>query len=94
MHRAQGSCSPSLTEFQTMVQERSDGTSLRKSSAGFFKSLKMLWCANEAVKDLIKKRISKVVTASITQDGQGATVGIRMCVVSQGLRHLTNLRRR
>ena len=90
MHRAKGSFSPSAAEFKTMLQERSDGTSLRKSSSGSSKSLKMLWCVNEAVKDLIKKRTSKVITASITQDGQGATVGIRMCVVSHGLRRLIN----
>lgn len=90
MHRAKGSCSPSVAEFQTMFQERVDGTSLRQSSAGSFRSLKMLWCTSEAIKDLIKKRIRKVITASISQDGQGSTVGIRMCVVSHGLRRLTS----
>ena len=44
----------------------------------------MMWCANEAIKDLIKKRVQRCITASISQDGQGATLGVRMCVISHG----------
>jgi hypothetical protein len=41
-----------------------------------------MWCANEALKDIIKLRIRKGVTASLTQDGQGATLSVRMCTIS------------
>ena len=82
LHLARGSSCPSTNDFEKMISERMSGTSLRKSSLGSFKTLKMLWCANEAVKDLIKKRIKHMITASISQDGQGATVGVRMCIVS------------
>lgn len=86
LHLSKGSACPTVSEFQKMISERNDGTSLRKSSAGSFKTLKMLWCTHEAVKDIIKKRMQKVITASITQDGQGATIGVRMCVISKGRR--------
>lgn len=82
VHLAKGQMCPSASDFDKMLSERMQGTSLRKSSFGSFKATKMLFCLNEAVKDLLKKRVKKLITASISQDGQGATVGIRMCLVS------------
>ena len=82
LHLSKGSSCPSISDFEKIISERMKGTSLRKSCLGPFKALKMLWCANEAVKDLIKKRMKHMITASISQDGQGATVGVRMCIIS------------
>ena len=83
------SCCPSSAAFENMVAERRKGTSLRKSREGPFKTVKMLWCANEAVKEVLKTKIQRCITASISQDGQGASLGVRMCVVSHGKGDLT-----
>ena len=82
LHLSKGSSCPSINDFEKVISERMKGTSLRKSTLGHFKALKMLCCCNEAVKDLIKKRINHMITASISQDGQGATIGVRMCIIS------------
>ena len=84
LHQSKGFNCPNVKEFEKMLAERADGTSLRKSSAGPFQTAKMLWCCNEAVKDHIKKMMKTAITASVSQDGQGAAVGIRMCVVGPG----------
>ena len=83
-HAASGSGTPSWETFYLkMLDERQKHVSLRKASAGRSKTLKMMWCTNEAIKDIFKLRIRKGVTGSITQDGQGATLGVRMCSISR-----------
>ena len=81
-HTASCSGSPSVETFSKMLDERSKGVSLRSSAAGRSKSVKMMWCCNEALKDIIKLRVRKGVTSSLTQDGQGSTLSVRMCTVS------------
>ena len=84
VHRTAGACTcPSETEFGQMIDERFAGTSLRKSKLGPHKSLKMLWCTHEAIKDITKARVNRgLISASISQDGQGAGLGIRACLVT------------
>lgn len=80
--KGEGGC-PSSTEFGRMLDERCQGTSLRRSEFGSFKASKMLWCASESVKEVLKSRLAHgLITASISQDGQGAGLGIRACIVS------------
>ena len=88
-HAASGSGTPSRETFLKMLDERQKHVSLRKASAGRSKTLKMMWCTNEAIKDIFKLRIRKGVTGSITQDGQGATLSVRMCSISRH-RHLSS----
>ena len=47
--KGEGGC-PSSTEFGRMLDERCQGTSLRRSEFGSFKASKMLWCASEVSK--------------------------------------------
>lgn len=84
VHRTAGACTcPSETEFGQMIDERFAGTSLRKSKLGPHKSLKMLWCMHEAIKDITKARVNRgLISAFISQDGQGAGLGIRACLVT------------
>ena len=82
MHASKGQTCPSTSDFEKVLSERMKVTSLRRSSLGPHKAVKILWCANEATKDLLKSRMKKgTVTASVSQDAQGATVGVRMCFV-------------
>ena len=75
---------PSVSDFAQLVKERMTGISLRKSKLGPYKSLNMLWCLNEGVKDLVKQRCNGgLITASVSQDGQGASVGARLCIVTR-----------
>lgn len=84
-HSSSGKLSaPSVSDFDQLIDERRKGTSFRKSKLGPHKAIKMLWCLNESVKDVVKQRIRHgLLTASISQDGQGATVGARLCVVTK-----------
>lgn len=50
------SCCPDEGSFGKVLSERINGISLRKSSAGRYKTIKMMWCMNEAVKNIVKKR--------------------------------------
>eukprot|EP00435_Cladocopium_sp_Y103_P018431 s316_g4.t1 len=80
--RGQGGC-PSAAEFNRLLDERCQGTSLRRSEFGAFKASKLLWCLSESVKEELKARMAHgLLTASISQDGQGAGLGIRACIVS------------
>ena len=80
---AGGSSCPTSTEFDQVINERCKGTSLRRSHRGPHQSAKMLWCLSEAVKDLVKKQVRQgILSASISQDSQGSTIGVRLCVVA------------
>lgn len=84
-HRSSGNLSaPPVSDFDQLIEERRKGTSFRKSKLGAHKAIKILWCLNEGVKELVKQRIRHgLITASISQDGQGAAVGARLCVVTK-----------
>ena len=84
LHLSSGdSACPTVQQFSQLIDERAKGISLRSSEQGSFKSLKMLWCLDEAVKDLVKQRVrTGLVSASVSQDGQGASIGVRLCLVT------------
>ena len=89
LHTSKGaSACPDVKEFGQIIQERQNGVSLRRSEHGPQKAIKMLWCTSESIKEILKTRMSHgLVTASISQDGQGAGLGVRACIIScqQGL---------
>ena len=80
-------CCPDAEAFRQLFCERNSGTSLRKSKHGLSKSVKLMWVANEAIKDLVKTRVQRCLTASLSQDGQGSSLGVRMTLVSFGKGH-------
>ena len=92
-HMTSGASScPSASDFGMMIDERFRGTSLRKSKLGPHKSLKMMWCAHEAIKDLTKARANRgLISASVSQDGQGTGLGVRACFVTSGPSSLMSL---
>ena len=75
-------CCPDAEAFRQMFHERSNGTSLRQSKHGLSKSVKLMWVSNEAIKEIIKTRVQRCLTASLSQDAQGSSLGVRMTVVS------------
>ncbi|CAL1167388.1 unnamed protein product [Cladocopium goreaui] len=75
-------CCPDAEAFRQMFDERNNGTSLRKSKHGLSKSVKLMWVSNEAIKEIVKARVQRCLTASLSQDGQGSSLGVRMTVVS------------
>ena len=84
VHSSAGaSTCPTEAEFGQLLDERFASTSLRKSKLGPHKSVKMLWCVHEGIKDITKARVNRgLITASISQDGQGAGLGVRACLVN------------
>ena len=75
-------CCPDAEAFRQMFHERSNGTSLRQSKHGLSKSVKLMWVSNEAIKEIVKTRVQRCLTASLSQDAQGSSLGVRMTVVS------------
>lgn len=83
LHAAAGSTCPTAEQFISCIDERmKTNVSLRRSSAGSHKSIKLMWCLSEALKDITKQRIRSGLTSAITQDGQGSSLGIRLSTVS------------
>ena len=82
-HGSSDKGSPSTEAFSNLIDERLKQVSLRKAKAGPHQSIKMMWCCNEALKNVVKQRIRNGLTSSITQDGQGTTLTVRLCTVSR-----------
>ena len=73
-----------MEDFKELLGDKKRCNSMRSSKLGRMKSFKMAWCVSEAIMTLHRQWCKKMLSGTVSQDGQGVLMGLRSCVVIGG----------